>query len=71
MPTTGRPHVTRANSKRRPSPSSSAKPSGSTRREAIRDYIHLYRGDREALAGSLDRIQRAAAVILAAVSVGG
>ena len=38
--------------------------------DASRDYIHLYRGDREALAGSLDRIQRAAAVILAAVSVG-
>ena len=35
------------------------------------DYIHLYRGDREALAGSLDRIQRAASVILKAVSVGG
>ena len=36
-----------------------------------RDYIHLYRGDREALAGSLDRIQRAASLILKAVSVGG
>ena len=31
----------------------------------------LYRGDREALSGSLDRIQRAASVILTAVSVGG
>jgi len=31
----------------------------------------LYRGDREALSGSLDRIQRAASVILKAVSVGG
>jgi hypothetical protein len=28
-------------------------------------------GDREALSGSLDRIQRAASVILKAVSVGG
>jgi hypothetical protein len=36
-----------------------------------RDYILLYRGDREALSGSLDRIQRAASVILKAVSVGG
>jgi hypothetical protein len=32
---------------------------------ASRDYIHLYRGDREALAGSLDRIQRTASMILA------
>ena len=40
-------------------------------RESSRDYLHLYNGDREALAGSLDRIQRAASVILAAVSVGG
>ena len=39
--------------------------------EASRDYILLYRGDREALSGSLDRIQRAASVILAAVSAGG
>ena len=39
--------------------------------DASRNYIHLYRGDREALAGSLDRIQRAASVILKAVSVGG
>ena len=38
---------------------------------ASRDYILLYRGDREALSGSLDRIQRAASVILAAVSAGG
>ena len=38
---------------------------------ASRDYIHLYRGDREALSGSLDRIQRTAAVILAAVGAGG
>jgi len=36
--------------------------------DASRDYIFLYRGDREALAGSLDRIQRAASVILATVS---
>ncbi len=39
--------------------------------DASRDYIHLYRGDREALSGSLDRIQRAASVILAAVGAGG
>ena len=39
--------------------------------QSSRDYIHLYRGDREALAGSLDRIQRAASVILAAVSAAG
>ena len=39
--------------------------------DASRAYIHLYRGDREALAGSLDRIQRAASVILTAVSLGG
>ncbi len=39
--------------------------------DASRDYIHLYRGDREALAVSLDRIQRAASVILAAVNGGG
>ena len=39
--------------------------------DASRDYIHLYRGDREALSGSLDRIQRAASVILTAVSAAG
>jgi hypothetical protein len=39
--------------------------------DASRDYIHLYRGDREALAGSLDRIQRAASVILTAVQGAG
>ena len=38
---------------------------------ASRDYILPYRGDREALSGSLDRIQHAASVILKAVSVGG
>ena len=38
---------------------------------ASRDYIHLYRGDREALAGSLDRIQRAASWILMAVGASG
>jgi IrrE N-terminal-like domain len=37
--------------------------------DASRDYILLYRGDREALSGSLDRIQRAASVILKAISV--
>jgi hypothetical protein len=35
--------------------------------QAAKDYIHLYRGDREALAQSLDRIQRAAGVILTAL----
>lgn len=36
--------------------------------DASRDYIHLYRGDRDALvAASLDRIQRAASTILAAI----
>jgi hypothetical protein len=35
--------------------------------DASRDYIHLYRGDREALASSLDRIQSAASVILTAI----
>jgi N-terminal domain of anti-restriction factor ArdC len=38
--------------------------------DSSRDYIHLYRGDREALAASLDRIQRAASLILTAVSAG-
>jgi len=37
---------------------------------ASRDYIHLYRGDREALARSLDRIQRAASTILATLDSG-
>ena len=37
--------------------------------DSSRDYILLYRGDREALAGSLSRIQRAASNILAAVGV--
>jgi hypothetical protein len=34
---------------------------------AARDYIHLYRGDRDALTKSLDRIQRAASKILDAL----
>jgi hypothetical protein len=38
--------------------------------DSSRDYIHLYRGDREALAASLDRIQRAVSLILTAVSAG-
>jgi hypothetical protein len=37
--------------------------------QTAKDYIHLYRGDREALARSLDRIQRAASVILSALAV--
>ncbi len=36
--------------------------------DSARDYIHLYRGDRAALAESLDRIQSTAATILGAVS---
>jgi antirestriction protein ArdC len=36
--------------------------------DASRDYIHLYRGDRERLTHSLDRIQRTASTILAALS---
>jgi hypothetical protein len=39
--------------------------------EAARDYLHLYRGDRDGLAASLDRIQRAAAVILNGMEAGG
>ncbi|MGH7948347.1 MAG: hypothetical protein ACREQF_03895 [Candidatus Binataceae bacterium] len=35
--------------------------------DATRDYIHLYRGDGTALAESLGRIQRTAALILTAV----
>jgi hypothetical protein len=35
--------------------------------DASRDYIHLYRGDRDALAQSLDRIQHAATTILASL----
>ena len=35
--------------------------------EAARDYVHLYRGDREALQTSLDRIQRTSATILKAL----
>jgi len=32
--------------------------------DASRDYIHLYRGDRNALVALLDPIQRAASTIL-------
>jgi hypothetical protein len=39
--------------------------------EASRDYIHLYGGDAEALAASLDRIQRTASSILHAIHGGG
>ena len=39
-------------------------------REASRDYLHLYHGDRAALTQSLDRIQGAASVILTAVGSG-
>src|SRR5262249_53752605 len=34
---------------------------------AARDYIHLYRGDRDALSASFERIQRAASTILTAI----
>jgi hypothetical protein len=37
--------------------------------DAARDYIHLYRGDADALAESLGRIQRTAANILAAIAI--
>jgi antirestriction protein ArdC len=39
--------------------------------QAASDYVQLYRGDREALAESLDRIQHAAATILRALDLGG
>jgi hypothetical protein len=35
--------------------------------DASRDYIHLYRGDSEALSKSLGRIQRTASTILNAL----
>ena len=35
--------------------------------DASRDYIHLYRGDRDALAQSLTRVQQTAAAILRAI----
>jgi hypothetical protein len=43
---------------------------GLNARQSSRDYLHLYNGDREGLAQSLDRIQRAASVILSAVEAG-
>jgi hypothetical protein len=39
--------------------------------DSSRDYIFLYRGDSEALASSLDHVQRAPSVILAAISSAG
>lgn len=39
--------------------------------QPARDYLHLYRGDRDALAASLDRVQRAAATILRVLDLGG
>jgi hypothetical protein len=39
--------------------------------EASRDYIHLYYGDRDALAASLDRISRTASFILRGIGVDG
>ena len=36
-------------------------------RESRRDYLQLYNGDRQALTQSLDRIQRAASMILSAL----
>jgi hypothetical protein len=44
---------------------------GLNAREAARDYLHLYRGDRDGLAASLDRIRRAAAMILNGMETGG
>ncbi len=44
---------------------------GLNARQSSRDYLHLYNGDREGLAQSLARIQRAASVILSAVEAGG
>ena len=38
--------------------------------DASRDYIHLYRGDRDALTASLDRIQRTASSILQSIGIG-
>ena len=38
--------------------------------DASRDYIHLYRGDGEALSRSLERIQHTASIILSAVDDG-
>ncbi|MGH9385924.1 MAG: ImmA/IrrE family metallo-endopeptidase, partial [Vicinamibacterales bacterium] len=38
--------------------------------DSARDYIHLYRGDGDALTKSLDRIQRAASTILTALEDG-
>jgi antirestriction protein ArdC len=35
--------------------------------DASRDYIHLYRGDRDALASSLERVQRAASLMLTVI----
>lgn len=36
--------------------------------DAARDYIHLYRGDGEALSASLERIQRTASAMLTSIS---
>jgi hypothetical protein len=37
--------------------------------EAARDYIHIYRGDRDGLLASLDRIRAAAATIIKALDL--
>ena len=37
--------------------------------DAARDYIQLYRGDGAALAESLGRIQRTAAIVLALIGI--
>ena len=60
--------VIHANSKRRPSPILVSSAVGLDTADASCDYILLYRGDRAALARSLDSIQRTAAVILAAIA---
>ena len=59
--------MTRANSKRRPWPSSSARQSDSTRPTRHATTSILYRGDREALAQSLTRVQQTASTILQAI----
>jgi hypothetical protein len=37
--------------------------------ETARDYIHLYRRDSDALAASLDRVQRTASSILQSIQL--
>lgn len=39
--------------------------------DSSRDYIHIYRGDREALAQSLTRVQQTSSAILQAIGSNG